>query len=73
MLKGSHASLSPQGYAGDYETNGSLQSTQTISCGSTVVDYGSQTFVELLQGFEVQLGAIFNAFIDGCGGLFKRR
>jgi hypothetical protein len=68
---GGSALSGEQIFSADYETNGGLQSTQTISGGSTVVDYDSQTFVELLQGFEVQLGAIFNAFIDGCGGLLK--
>jgi len=56
----------------DYETDGILESEQIITSGSTV-DYDSAQFIELLQNFEVVLGAEFLAFIDGCnagqGGL----
>lgn len=50
----------------DYETAGSIESTQII-LPSIGVDYDSGTEIILMPGFEVQLGAIFEAFIDGCG------
>lgn len=49
-----------------YETPGLLQSTQTLSNNATVY-YDSMTEIELLPGFETQLGFIFLAHIDGCG------
>jgi|GEM_PF-2192828 len=56
----------------DYETNGALESIQLIT-SSAIVDYDSALFIELLEDFEVELGAEFLAFIDGCnqgmGGL----
>lgn len=51
----------------DYETDGVLESTQTIDF-SSVVDYDSAIEVHLLPGFETILGAQFEAFIDGCNG-----
>lgn len=51
----------------DYETDGILESTQTIDF-SSVVDYDSAIEVHLLPGFETVLGAQFEAFIDGCNG-----
>ena len=52
----------------DYETNGVIESDQIIDAN---VDYDSGTEIDLLSGFEVKLGKIFHAFIDGCGNLFK--
>ncbi len=49
----------------DYETSGNLSSDQLIVAGDTV-DYDAAVDIDLLLGFEVQLGAVFNAFIDGC-------
>ncbi len=49
----------------DYETSGNLSSTQLILAGDTV-DYDAAVDIDLLLEFEVQLGAVFNAFIDGC-------
>lgn len=51
----------------DYETDGSLESIQTIGATATV-DYDSGSDITLLQGFEVLGGAVFHAFIDGCMG-----
>lgn len=51
----------------DYETDGILESTQTIDF-SAIVDYDSAIEVHLLPGFETVLGAQFEAFIDGCNG-----
>jgi len=48
----------------DYETDGDIESTQIINAGT--VDYDSKTGVLLNIGFEVNLGAIFTGFIDGC-------
>ncbi len=51
----------------DYEADGTIQSDQLIgSVTPTIVDYDSATDIDLLPGFEVTLGTIFSAFIDGC-------
>lgn len=52
----------------DFETDGIIESDQNIVFPA-IVDYDSGTSIELLQGFEVRLGAEFHAFIDGCGNL----
>jgi len=56
----------------DYETTGIIESTQIINFGA-IVDYDSQTEINLLPGFEIMLGADFYGIIDGCnngaGGL----
>ena len=52
----------------DYETNGAIESNQVINAD---VDYDSGTMIDLLQGFEVKLGKLFHAFIDGCGNLIN--
>lgn len=51
----------------DYETDGNLESVQIIKSGA-IVDYDSANCIELLQDFEVEVGAEFLAFIDGCDG-----
>jgi len=54
----------------DYEANGIIESNQTIlsiTSGSPVVDYDSGLEIYLDPDFEVKLGAVFHAFIDGCG------
>ncbi len=51
----------------DNETDGNLSSDQTIA-GTATVDYDSATDIDLLPGFETVIGAVFCAFIDGCGG-----
>lgn len=52
----------------DYETNGIIESNQAI-VQPAEVEYDSGTSIELLEGFEVRTGAVFTAFIDGCGNL----
>ncbi len=49
----------------DYETNTKIESDQVIG-SSAIVDYDSETVIDLQAGFEVQQGAQFEAFIDGC-------
>ncbi len=49
----------------DYETNDDIESVQVLS-PTAVVDYDAARSVSLFEGFEVQQGAIFEAFIDGC-------
>ncbi len=49
----------------DYETNGIITSTQIIDATARV-DYDSAIEINMNVGFEVVLGATFNAFIDGC-------
>lgn len=51
----------------DYETDGIIESTQIIDA-TAIVDYDSATEINLNAEFEVVLGAVFTAFIDGCGG-----
>ncbi len=53
---------------GDFETDGTIVSYQTVADG--VVDYDSATSVELGIGFEAKADAEFNAFIDGCNNGF---
>ena len=52
----------------DFETDGIIESDQAI-VQPAIVDYDSGTSIELLDGFEVRVGAVFHAFIDGCGNL----
>jgi|GEM_PF-884751 len=49
----------------DFETNGEITSSQSIQA---IVDYDSGMGITLEPNFEVVLGAIFTAIIDGCGG-----
>lgn len=49
----------------DYETGGVIESIQTITA-TAVVDYDSGMGICLNPGFTVDLGATFDAFIDGC-------
>ncbi len=50
----------------DYESFGRIESTQVIT-GTATVHYDSGIAICLEPGFEVNAGAIFEAFIDGCG------
>ncbi len=51
----------------DYESSTFIETTAaTILQNGSVVDYDATTTIELKDGFEVVLGAVFNAFIDGC-------
>lgn len=54
-----------QAVPADFEASGEIISDQVIDAN---VDYDSGTFIDLLAGFEVKLGRVFHAFIDGCGG-----
>lgn len=51
----------------DYETDGALESNQIILPGASV-DYDAGDYIELQSGFEIQLGAVLEVFIDGCNG-----
>lgn len=51
---------------GDYETDGVIISTQSITGGTVYYDSGTE--IRLEPDFNVVLGATFTAFIDGCGG-----
>ncbi len=64
---GNYAILGAEAGIADYETDGTIQSNQIILNGA-VVDYDSGICISLDPGFEVQVGAIFEAFIDGCNG-----
>ncbi len=55
-------------YSLDYEANGSIESTQTITGAGTTVSYDSGTDICLDSGFEISTGSEFQALIDGCGG-----
>ncbi len=53
----------------DYEAAGTIKSTQIIGSNTaTIVDYDSAIEICLDPGFEVVIGTIFSAFIDGCNG-----
>ena len=52
----------------DFETDGAIESDQIIDAN---VDYDSKTMIDFLSGFEVKLGKVFHAFIDGCGNLLN--
>lgn len=49
-----------------YDTDGIIESTQQITNGA-IVEYDSGISIDLLPTFEVDLGVMFHAFIDGCG------
>jgi len=53
----------------DYETDGSIESIQTIDA-TAIIDYDSKVDITLQPGFETIVGACFHAFIDGCQGLY---
>ncbi len=67
---GSNALSGAENTTVDYETDGSIQSTQLINAGA-IIDYDSGTDILLEAPFEVKLGATFHAFIDGCGGALQ--
>ncbi len=58
-LTGNHATNSI------YETDGEITSDQVIGEPADII-YDSATHIELNQGFEVNAGSLFHAFIDGC-------
>ena len=52
-----------------YETAGSISSTQSITGSAVIVTYDAKNGITLNPGFEIGLGPIFDAYIDGCLGL----
>lgn len=56
-----------QNVSADFETNGQIESNQHI-VNHANVEYDSRTAILLLEEFSVARGAVFEAFIDGCGG-----
>ncbi|MDA8693025.1 trypsin-like peptidase domain-containing protein [Saprospiraceae bacterium] len=51
----------------DYESSGYIRTTlPTVLDSNAKVDYDATLYIELNAGFEVKLGAEFEAFIDGC-------
>jgi len=52
----------------DYEAHISVSGTSVIESTATV-DFDAGQEINLLPGFEVESGALFHAFIDGCGGI----
>ncbi len=63
MLTGTQSTVA------DFETDGIIESDQVIDAN---VIYDSGTEIELQSGFEVFVGRVFEAFIDGCGNLFRQ-
>ncbi len=57
-----------QGNSVDYEVDGKIESNQIIDSNGNAVDYDSGISIEMEAGFEVKIGSLFHAFIDGCGG-----
>lgn len=55
------------GQSKKYETSGQLTASNKIQSGANIL-YDAQQSVLLLPGFEASQGAIFKAYIDGCGG-----
>ena len=51
----------------DYETDGIIESDQ-VMISPHMIDYDSKLSINFLNGFEIKIGALFQAFIDGCGG-----
>lgn len=53
----------------DLEASNNITASNTIFLGA-IVDYDAGIQIDLLNGFHAQYGCDFDAFIDGCGGLF---
>jgi hypothetical protein len=51
-----------------FETSGILDAINTVKTGANI-QYDAQRSIILNPGFKVENGAIFKAYIDGCGGL----
>ena len=62
---GTNSLLGIESGIADYETNDTIVSSQLIESGA-VVDYDAGIQICLTNGFEIEQGAIFTAFIDGC-------
>lgn len=63
-----NALIGVQNVNNDFETDGVIESTQTVTGSSVTVYYDSGISICLDPGFEVISGAVFEALIDGCGG-----
>ncbi len=57
-----------QNHDADHESNGLIDSEQIIKAGADVT-YDSGVGVELLSNFEIEIGAVLQIIIDGCGNL----
>lgn len=66
-LFGNASSMSGDWQNGDYETEGVIESIQSIP-SNVNIDYDSGTLIQLQNGFNVDANANFAAFIDGCDG-----
>ncbi len=55
----------------EYESGDYISSDQTI-LSPAEVEYDAATSIDLLENFEVRLGAIFHAYIDGCGSTLRQ-
>lgn len=51
-----------------YEVQSFIQASNKVLVGADV-KYDATTYVSLKPGFHAQNGSVFNAYIDGCGGL----
>jgi hypothetical protein len=51
-----------------FETSGIMDAINTVKTGANI-QYDAQRSIILNPGFKVENGAIFKAYIDGCGGL----
>jgi hypothetical protein len=62
-----------QGYESNikYEVDSMITSTDIIKTGATDILYDAGNNIEMNEGFSVELGADFEAVIDGCAGLRK--
>jgi len=54
----------------DLEASDTITASNTIFSGATV-DYDAGVQIDLLNGFHARFGCDFDAFIDGCGGLYR--
>ena len=54
-----------QSTVANYESNGTITSDQVIDANT---EYNSGSELNLIVGFEVKMGKLFHAFIDGCEG-----
>lgn len=65
MYSGTNKLVGIESGNADYESNLLIESEQLIEA-TAIVDYDSQDTISMEAGFEVQQGAQFEAFIDGC-------
>lgn len=61
-------------YQGDdyhFETHGRIQADNVIGYGSNII-YDALLGLDLVQGFEIKQGAVFETYLDGCGQILLR-